>query len=182
MKVRLVGGAMLALVGVALAGCSSSSSSATTTTPTTTGGSGATTSSAPAPASVGAASPRDLGTAWLAAVATPHPESFCAYAAPGQAASCMSTLTVPAGQSAPTYKNAAVGNVVTQQNQAIINFTGTVCQGAQCVSNTDPSVGTADGTSFAEAFATANNPNSPNSTPFVNAAVLQNGRWYASGF
>ena len=72
--------------------------------------------------------------------------------------------------------------MVIQGNQAIIKFTGTVCQGAQCVSNTDPSVGTADGTSFAEAFATANNVNSPNSTPFVNAAVLQNGRRYVTGF
>ena len=75
-----------------------------------------------------------------------------------------------------------------QGDQAIVTFTGTACQGSQCVSNSDPNAATAPssayyaGADFAAAFATANNPSSQNSSPFVAAAVQQDGRWYASGF
>jgi hypothetical protein len=87
-----------------------------------------------------------------------------------------------------TIKDWAVGNVTVQGDQAVVTFTGTDCQGSQCVSNSDPNAATASssafyaGPDFAAAFAAANNPNSPTSSPFVAAAVQQDGRWYASGF
>ena len=83
-----------------------------------------------------------------------------------------------------TFKDWAVGDVTVQGDQAVITFTGTACQGGQCVSNSDPKAATNSasaifaGSTFAEAFATADNPNSQNSPPFVAAAVQQRG-WRA---
>ena len=75
-----------------------------------------------------------------------------------------------------------------QGTQAVITFTGTACSGAQCMSNSDPTAATNPnsaayaGPTFAAAFATADDPNSQHSSPFVAAAVAQGGAWYASGF
>ena len=181
MSKRLVGGAALAFVGLALAGCSSSSTSATTTTAAataTTSTTTSTTTSAPA-ATTGGATPQDVATAFIAALQTPDPSSFCAtYAVSDQVSSCKSDLS----QAGSTAKGLAVGNVQIDGNQAVINITGTFCQGAQCASNSDPNAAMSNGTSFSDAFATANDPNSANASPFSAAAVLVNGRWYASGF
>jgi len=75
-----------------------------------------------------------------------------------------------------------LATVDVQGSQAILNITGSICQVCQCQSNTDPNVGTVSGTSSGDAFAGANNPNGQNGSPFVVAAVRQNGDWYASGF
>jgi hypothetical protein len=91
-------------------------------------------------------------------------------------------------QGGTTLKDWKVGNVTVQGDQAVITFTGTACQGSQCVSNSDPNAATNPesavyaGSSFAETFAAANDPNSQNNSPFIAAAVLQGGTWYASGF
>ncbi|HEY5109194.1 MAG TPA: hypothetical protein VII96_06240 [Acidimicrobiales bacterium] len=179
---RIIGGTILTVVGLALAGCSSSTTTSTTTSTAAKSATTTTSGSSTSNASEGAASPQDLGTAYLAVLSSPDPGSFCTFAVPSQVANCKTAFTTPAGQAAPTFKGMAVGSVDIQGSKAIVNLTGTTCMGAQCISNTDPKVGTADGTSFDEAFSTADNPNSPNSTPFVVAAVMQNGRWYASGF
>ena len=182
MSKRLVGGAALAFVGLALAGCSSSSTSATTTTaaaPATTSTTTTSTTAAAPAATTGGATPQDVATAFIAALQTPDPSTFCAtYAVSDQVSSCKSDLS----QAGATAKGLAVGNVQIEGNQAVVNITGTFCQGAQCASNSDPNAAMSDGTSFSDAFATANDPNSANASPFSAAAVLVNGRWYASGF
>jgi hypothetical protein len=182
MSKRLVGGAVLAFVGLALAGCSSSSTSATTTTAaakaTTTTSTTSTTVAAPA-GTTGAATPQDIGTAFLAAIQSSDPSSFCdSYVVSDQVSNCKSDVS----QSGSTFKGMAMGQVQVDGSQAIVNITGTICQGAQCASNSDPNSAMSDGTSFSDAFAAANDPNDSNSSPFVAAAVLVNGRWYASGF
>ena len=100
----------------------------------------------------------------------------------------MATCTGDFTSGQVSFKDWKVGDVTVQGSQALITYTGTVCQGSQCVSNSDPKAATTPasaayaGSSFADAFATANDPNSQNSTPFVAAAVQQGGKWFASGF
>ena len=174
------------LVALLLAGCSSSSSSSTTTKPTaSTTTTVAATSTTGAAATTGAASAQDLATAFVTAVAGSSPASFCTtHAVPGQVSSCTSA----AAGSGTTFKGWAVGDVTFQGDQAVITYTGTVCQGGQCISNSDPEAATNPssavyaGATSAAAFATADDPNSQNSSPFVAAGVQQSGRWYASGF
>ena len=182
MNRRIIGGAVFAVIGLALAGCSSSSGSSTTTTAASSGSSttGATGTTGGTAASAGAASAKDLGTAFITFSTGSDPTAFCKYAIPDQVSACKSDLT-PSGTPLK-FNNLALGTVDVQGSQAILNITGSICQGGQCQSNTDPNVGTSDGTSFSDAFAAANDPTSQNGSPFVVAAVLQNGVWYASGF
>ena len=180
MRKRILGVLGASVVVLVLAGCSSSSSPPTSTT---TPPPASTSTTKPATATSGASSPQALGT--MFATAFQSPATFCtAYAAPSQVAKC-STDLIHVGV---TLKNWEVGNVSVQGDQAVITFTGTSCQGTQCGSNSDPNATTNPespffvGTTFAETFAGANDPNSQNSSPFIAAAVQQDGRWYASGF
>jgi hypothetical protein len=175
MQTRILGGLSAGLIALVFAGCSSSSSSPSTTTTTST--------TAPAPAVSGASSPRVLGTQF--ATAFHSPAKFCTtYAVPSQVSGCTGDLS----HGGVSLKDWKVGNVTVQGNQAVITFTGTACQGSQCVSNSDPNAATDPesavyaGSTFAETFATANDPNSQNNSPFIAAAVQQGGTWYASGF
>jgi hypothetical protein len=176
MKTRILGGLSGALIALALAGCSSSSSSSTTTTTTST--------TLPATGVSGASSPRALGAVYAGALK--DGAKFCtAYALPAQVSGCTADLSQATGASLKGFK---VGAVAVQGSQAVITFTGTACAGGQCVSNSDPNAGTNPesavygGSTFAELFAAANDPNSANDSPFIAAAVQQGGRWYASGF
>jgi hypothetical protein len=100
----------------------------------------------------------------------------------------VSSCTGDLGQAGGSLKDWKVGNVTIDAGQAVITFTGTACQGSQCVSNSDPNAATNPesavyaGSSFAATFAVANDPSNQNNSPFVAAAVEQSGRWYASGF
>jgi hypothetical protein len=167
-------------VGIGLAGCSSSSTSTSTTAakPATTT---TTTPTSTTAAGTGLATPQAVGTAFVTAINTKNFSGFCAIAAPGQEENCTNDVSaINSGQA--TFSNWALGTVTTQGDQAIINFTGTACSGEQCASNGDANSAQSDGTSFAKAFAAANNSNSSDSTPFATAAVRVNGQWYASGF
>jgi len=185
---RIIGATALGVIGLALAGCSSSSGSSTTTTtsssgsstPGATGSTGTTATTGSTPASTGSASAKDVGTAYITLSTGSDPTAFCKYAVPDQVSACQTDLT-PSGTPLK-FNNMALGTVDVQGSQAVINITGSFCQGGQCQSNSDPNVATSGGTSFSDAFAAANDPNSQDGSPFVIAAVLQNGAWYASGF
>ncbi|MGA2837117.1 MAG: hypothetical protein ABSF84_11025 [Acidimicrobiales bacterium] len=184
MHIRLVGGLGAGILALLLTGCSSSASSSSTTakastTSTTTSTTGATTDT------TGASSAQELGTQFADAVEGGSPASFCTtYAVPSQVSECTGDVT----SGKVSFKDLKVGDVTVQGSQAVITLTGTACEGSQCVSNSDPNAATDPesavyaGSTFAEAFATANNPNSQNSSPFVVAGIQQGGAWYASGF
>ena len=174
MQRRIVGGFSAGVLVLLLAGCSSATSSPTTTTTSTT---------EPATAVSGASSPEKLGAQFAGSLHAPT--KFCTtYAVPSQVPACTSDLS----QGGVSLKNWKVGHVTVLGDQAVITFTGTACQGSQCVSNSDPNAATDPesamyaGSSFAATFAAANDPNNQNNSPFIAAAVQQGGTWYASGF
>ncbi len=178
MRTRILGGTGAVALALVLTGCSSSSASPTTTTTTSTTVAAATTTS-------GASTAQELAAKTAEALMGGSASKFCvSYAVESQVSSCTSDIS----SSGVTFKDWKVGAVTVQGDQAVITFTGTTCQGSTCVSNSDPNAATDPesaayaGSSFAETFATANNPNSENGSPFVAAAVQQNGAWYASGF
>jgi hypothetical protein len=177
MNSRILGGLSAGLIALLLAGCSSSSSSPPTTTTTST--------TLPATAVSGAGSPRDLGVQYADALKMGAAKFCTTYALPSQVSECSGDLSQLTGASLKGFK---VGAVAVQGDQAVISFTGTACAGSQCVSNSDPNGATDPesavyvGSSFAELFAAANNPNSQSNSPFIGAGVQQGGRWYASGF
>ena len=189
MRTRIVDGLIAGAAAVALAGCSSSystpSTTAASTASTTTSTATSTTTAGPAAHPTGAPSAQDLAAEFVTATSSPAPATFCTtYALPSEVATCTKDFT----GFGVTFKQWAVGDVTVQGTQAVITYTGSACSGSQCVSNSDPQGATDPesaayaGSTFDAAFATANDPNSPNSTPFVAAAVEQDGAWYASGF
>jgi hypothetical protein len=178
-------GVMCLGLGITLAACSSSSTASTTTTTaaksTTTTTAAKSTTTTTSAGGHGLSSPQAVGAAFVTAINTKNFAGFCAIAAPGQEGACTNTIAgLTSG--AATLSNWALGTVTTQGDQAIINFTGTACAGEQCASNGDVNSAQSDGSTFAKAFAVANNSNDPNSSPFATAAVRVNGAWYASGF
>lgn len=184
MKAQLLGGMAAGVLALTLAGCSSSA----TSTPTTVKSSTSTTSTSttlPATTTTGASSPEVLANQFVAAIQSKNTSAFCTtYAVPDQVSACAGDFS----SGGVSFKDWKVGVVSTQGMQAVISFTGTACQGSQCVSNSDPKSATDPessayvGSSFDALFAAANDPNSQNSSPFLAAAVQQGGAWYASGF
>ena len=175
------GGAMVIVVGLSLAGCSSSNSSTSTTgsqAPPTTSADVATTTQPTTPPT-GAATARALGAAYVALLPTGDPGSFCTgYAVASQVSACRMVL---AG-SGVTFSHMALGTVTVDGDHAVITTTGMACKGTQCITNTDANRAMGGGTPFVAAYASADNPNSPTGSPFVGAAVRVGGRWFARGF
>jgi peptidoglycan DL-endopeptidase CwlO len=186
MKKTLVGMAALAAAGLGAAGCSTSSSSPTTTqaarTTTTAAASSGTTTTATGVSAGGGATPTEVGQAFVTAVQSGAGSAFCTtYAEAGQTSSCQSAFGELTSEHV-TFKNLALGKVVTEGSRAIVNITGSVCAGSDCQTVTDPNAAMAKGRSFEKAYAEAADPNSSDSSSFASAVTEVNGRWFATGF
>jgi hypothetical protein len=105
---------------------------------------------------------------------------MCVLATPAEQVKCNSALSQLSVQHV-TYKNLALGTVTVNGDEALLEMTGSVCDGSgQCTSNSDPNVAMSAGQTFEQAYAQAVSTSSP--TPFSIPLVKQNGKWYITGF
>ena len=186
----------MVLAGVACAliasGCSSGTSSSSgvdnngtsTSLPSWTKSLGAgVTVAPPRPEAAGNASPGGIAMTYIADINVAKLSALCPLMDPAAQKACQQTIG-GASSTGIKFKNAALGYIVTDGNEALVGLTGTYCTPngtPPCSTNTDPSALFSSGNTFATLFTqalAAQNPPSSSNAYSLFPCIKVNSDWY----
>jgi hypothetical protein len=135
---------------------------------------------APAPVAPGNGSPGAAVEGLFAALSSQQYTAECGYVEPAAQATCKNASAGLSSANQPTLKNAAIGYVAIDGNQALVGSTGTFCvpnEKPKCFTNKDPAAILSSGKPFGTLWAAASKSSSAN-TYGLAPCVKIGGKWY----
>lgn len=137
----------------------------------------------PMPEALGTTSPGGVAMTYIADINAGKLSALCSLMDPAAQQACQQALS-GASSTGITFKNATLGYVVTDGDEALVGLTGTYCSPngtPTCSTNTDPSALFSSGDSFATLFSqalAAQNPASNSNAYSLFPCIKVNSDWY----
>jgi hypothetical protein len=134
----------------------------------------------PAQVSPGTGSPAEVIQGVFAAIGSKQYKQECTYVEPSEQAGCKTGAAALNSSNAPSLKNAGIGYVAIDGDQALVGTTGTFCapdSTPKCFTNSDPAAIFSTKKSFSTLWTQANQSSSQNAYSLA-ACIQVAGHWY----